>query len=30
MSHWLLGEPGWDDAAERVLVWLSEAGRVAA
>jgi pimeloyl-ACP methyl ester carboxylesterase len=30
MSHWLLGEPGWQQVAERVLDWLSEAGRAAA
>lgn len=24
MSHWLLGEPGWDDVAGQVLAWLDE------
>jgi pimeloyl-ACP methyl ester carboxylesterase len=30
MSHWLLGEPGWDAVADRVISWLSEADRAAA
>jgi len=30
MSHWLLGEPGWEDVAARVLRWLSEEARAAA
>lgn len=30
MSHWLPGEPGWEDVAERVLRWLREAARAAA
>jgi pimeloyl-ACP methyl ester carboxylesterase len=30
MSHWLPGEPGWQDVAERVLVWLSETAMAAA
>jgi pimeloyl-ACP methyl ester carboxylesterase len=30
MSHWLVGEPGWEDVAERVLTWFSQAVRQAA
>ncbi|HEY8615009.1 alpha/beta hydrolase [Phenylobacterium sp.] len=30
MSHWLLGEPGWDAVAERVLEWLAREARAAA
>jgi pimeloyl-ACP methyl ester carboxylesterase len=30
MSHWLLGEAGWEDVAARVLRWLSEEARAAA
>ena len=30
MSHWLLGEPGWQDVAARALDWLPAAGRAAA
>ena len=30
MSHWLPGEPGWRDVAERVLVWLRETAKAAA
>jgi pimeloyl-ACP methyl ester carboxylesterase len=30
MSHWLLGEPGWQDIAEMVLDWLPGEKRVAA
>jgi pimeloyl-ACP methyl ester carboxylesterase len=30
MSHWLPGEPGWDDVAARVLQWLSDEARAAA
>lgn len=30
MSHWLLGEPGWEAVAERVLRWLAEEARAAA
>jgi pimeloyl-ACP methyl ester carboxylesterase len=30
MSHWLPGEPGWEDVAERVLRWLREAAKAAA
>ncbi len=30
MSHWLLGEPGWEDVAARVLRWLGEEARAAA
>jgi pimeloyl-ACP methyl ester carboxylesterase len=26
MSHWLVGEPGWERAAEAVLGWLGEEG----
>ena len=24
MSHWLVGEPGWDKVAARALAWLDE------
>jgi pimeloyl-ACP methyl ester carboxylesterase len=24
MSHWLMGEPGWDRVAEAVLAWIAE------
>lgn len=24
MSHWLLGEPGWDDVADEILAWLGD------
>ena len=30
MSHWLVGEPGWDAVADLALGWLSEAARAAA
>ncbi|WP_372781891.1 alpha/beta hydrolase [Phenylobacterium sp.] len=30
MSHWLVGEPGWDAVAETVLRWLSEEVSLAA
>lgn len=30
MSHWLVGEPGWDEVAGRVLAWLRAEGRAAA
>jgi pimeloyl-ACP methyl ester carboxylesterase len=30
MSHWLVGEPGYDAVAETVLRWLAEEARVAA
>jgi pimeloyl-ACP methyl ester carboxylesterase len=30
MSHWLPGEPGWEDVADRVLRWLREAAKAAA
>jgi pimeloyl-ACP methyl ester carboxylesterase len=30
MSHWLVGEPGWEDVAERVLAWTADAKRAAA
>jgi pimeloyl-ACP methyl ester carboxylesterase len=30
MSHWLVGEAGWEAAAERVADWLSATGRQAA
>jgi pimeloyl-ACP methyl ester carboxylesterase len=26
MSHWLVGEPGWEIVASKVLAWLSAAG----
>jgi pimeloyl-ACP methyl ester carboxylesterase len=26
MSHWLIGEPGWEQVAEVVLAWLEETG----
>ena len=24
MSHWLIGEPGWEDVAAAVLDWLND------
>ncbi|HEY8573263.1 alpha/beta hydrolase [Phenylobacterium sp.] len=30
MSHWLIGEPGWDVVAERVIRWLADEARAAA
>jgi len=30
MSHWLVGEPGWDAVAARILAWLSEEAKAAA
>ena len=24
MSHWLPGEPGWEDVAREVLTWLAK------
>jgi pimeloyl-ACP methyl ester carboxylesterase len=30
MSHWLVGEPGWQDVAARVLDWIPAADRAAA
>jgi pimeloyl-ACP methyl ester carboxylesterase len=30
MSHWLIGEPGWERVAERILGWLSGEARAAA
>ncbi|RAK59719.1 alpha/beta hydrolase [Phenylobacterium hankyongense] len=30
MSHWLPGEPGWEDIADSVLRWLSDEARAAA
>lgn len=30
MSHWLVGEPGWDDVAARILRWLADEARAAA
>lgn len=30
MSHWLVGEPGWEDVAGQVTRWLSEKARAAA
>jgi pimeloyl-ACP methyl ester carboxylesterase len=30
MSHWLVGEPGWEDVAARTLRWLTESARAAA
>jgi pimeloyl-ACP methyl ester carboxylesterase len=30
MSHWLVGEPGWRDVADRVLDWLANESRAAA
>jgi pimeloyl-ACP methyl ester carboxylesterase len=30
MSHWLVGEPGWDDVAGRVIAWLADEARAAA
>jgi pimeloyl-ACP methyl ester carboxylesterase len=26
MSHWMIGEPGWEDVAQLVLAWLAEQG----
>jgi pimeloyl-ACP methyl ester carboxylesterase len=30
MSHWLLGEPGWKDVADRLIDWLDREVRAAA
>jgi len=30
MSHWLVGEPGWEDVADHVLRWLADEARAAA
>ncbi len=30
MSHWLVGEPGWEDVADACLAWLAEAKASAA
>jgi pimeloyl-ACP methyl ester carboxylesterase len=30
MSHWLLGEPGWDKVAGRVIGWLKDQAKAAA
>lgn len=30
MSHWLVGEPGWDGVAEKAMGWLSEEASLAA
>ncbi|MEO8115095.1 MAG: alpha/beta hydrolase [Phenylobacterium sp.] len=30
MSHWLVGEPGWEEVAAQVTHWLSEEARAAA
>jgi pimeloyl-ACP methyl ester carboxylesterase len=30
MSHWLVGEPGWEQVAEITLAWLAEAASLAA
>jgi pimeloyl-ACP methyl ester carboxylesterase len=30
MSHWLLGEPGWENVAEAALAWLAETVSLAA
>ncbi len=30
MSHWLVGEPGWDDVAEAALTWLENEVSLAA
>ena len=30
MSHWRVGEPGWESVAELVLRWLAEETRAAA
>lgn len=30
MSHWLVGEPGWDTVADRVIAWLADEARAAA
>lgn len=26
MSHWMIGEPGWEDVAQMTLAWLAEKG----
>jgi hypothetical protein len=30
MSHWLIGEEGWERVADQVLGWLETEARVAA
>jgi hypothetical protein len=30
MSHWLVGEPGWETVAQTALTWLSETVSLAA
>jgi pimeloyl-ACP methyl ester carboxylesterase len=30
MSHWLMGEPGWEAVAETVLTWIAETVTLAA
>jgi len=30
MSHWLVGEPGWEDVACYCLDWIARAGAMAA
>jgi pimeloyl-ACP methyl ester carboxylesterase len=30
MSHWLVGEPGWEDVAANILRWLSDEAKAAA
>jgi hypothetical protein len=30
MSHWLVGEPGWEDVARIVLRWLADEVSLAA
>ena len=30
MSHWLVGEPGWEEVAEMALTWLAETALAAA
>ena len=30
MSHWMVGEPGWEDVARDALAWLAESGLQAA
>lgn len=30
MSHWLCGEPGWEEVATAILRWLADEGRAAA
>jgi pimeloyl-ACP methyl ester carboxylesterase len=30
MSHWLVGEPGWEAVAETTLTWLSQTVSLAA